>query len=73
MTSPATSGVTEFSNSLKAAEFWGVSIPHWRRLYKRHADLAPVRVGERKYGWRVGQLIDAQEKRLAGDLHGGAR
>jgi predicted DNA-binding transcriptional regulator AlpA len=46
-----------------AAEFWGVSLPHWRRLYRDGRVPKPVRIGIRKLGWRVGDLIDALEAR----------
>lgn len=42
-----------------SAAFWGVSLPHWRRLYRTGKVPQPVRVGERKLGWRVGVLADA--------------
>jgi prophage regulatory protein len=50
-------------NSAKAAEFWGVSTRHWRRLYQEKAVPAPIRISTRRYGWRVGDLIDALENR----------
>lgn len=50
-------------DSAQAAAFWGVSVPHWRRMYWTKRVPAPIRIGERKYGWRVGDLIDALEAR----------
>jgi prophage regulatory protein len=42
----------------QAAEFLGLSIPHFRRLYRTKKVPSPIRIGERKYGWRLGVLID---------------
>jgi prophage regulatory protein len=44
--------------TLQTAEFLGISIPHLRRLYRAKKIPAPVRIGERKYGWPLGQLIE---------------
>jgi prophage regulatory protein len=40
-----------------AAAFLGVSVAHFRRLYQREAALRPIRLGERRLGWRLGDLI----------------
>jgi predicted DNA-binding transcriptional regulator AlpA len=50
-------------NSAKAAEFWGVSTRHWRRLYQDKSVPAPIKLSARRLGWRVGDLIDALEQR----------
>jgi predicted DNA-binding transcriptional regulator AlpA len=50
-------------NTADAAKFYGVSLPQWRLLYRRKAVPAPIRLSERRYGWRVGDLIDALENR----------
>ena len=42
-----------------SAEFWGVSLSHWRRLYRTKKVPQPIKVGERKLGWRIGVLADA--------------
>jgi predicted DNA-binding transcriptional regulator AlpA len=47
----------------EAAKFWGISVPHWRRLYRDKVVPAPIQITERRYGWRVGDLIDALERR----------
>src|SRR4051812_21196490 len=52
-------------SSAEAARFWGVSLPHWRRLYRARHVPAPIRLSERKLGWRVGDLIDALAERAA--------
>lgn len=41
-----------------AAEFCNFSVPHWRRLYRAGKVPAPVRLSARKYGWRIGDLVD---------------
>jgi prophage regulatory protein len=42
----------------QTAEFLGISIAHFRRLYRAGKVPAPIKIGERKYGWRLGGLID---------------
>jgi prophage regulatory protein len=51
--------------SADAAAFWGVSLPHWRRLYRVQQVPTPIKLSARKLGWRVGDLIDALETRSA--------
>jgi predicted DNA-binding transcriptional regulator AlpA len=48
-----------------AAAFWGVSVPHWRRLYRAKQVPRPIRLSERRLGWRVGDLVDALAARAA--------
>jgi predicted DNA-binding transcriptional regulator AlpA len=50
-------------DSTQAAAFWGVSRSHWRRLYQSRRVPTPIKVGERKLGWRVGDLIDGLNQR----------
>jgi predicted DNA-binding transcriptional regulator AlpA len=57
-------------DSATSAEFWGVSTAHWRRLYRAKKVPAPIRIGDRKYGWRVGDLIDGLETRAAATSEG---
>jgi predicted DNA-binding transcriptional regulator AlpA len=52
-------------DSTQAAAFWGVSRSHWRRLYRSRRVPAPIKIGERKLGWRVGDLVAALELRAA--------
>lgn len=47
----------------EAAAFWGMSLSHWRRMYRRGQTPRPIRLSARKLGWRVGDLIDGLEKR----------
>lgn len=45
-------------DTAEAADFCKFSVAHWRRLYRAKKAPAPVRLSARKYGWRVGDLID---------------
>jgi|ERR1700722_183621 predicted DNA-binding transcriptional regulator AlpA len=56
---PPNLGRSRILDAATASAFWGVSLPHWRRLYRTGKVPQPVRVGERKLGWRVGVLADA--------------
>jgi predicted DNA-binding transcriptional regulator AlpA len=49
--------------STQASEFWGVSRSHWRRLYRAKRVPSPIKIGERKLGWRAGDLIDGLSAR----------
>jgi len=51
-------------SAAQAAAYWGVSLPHWRRLYRAGRVPRPIKVGERKLGWRSGDLLAAIEARL---------
>jgi predicted DNA-binding transcriptional regulator AlpA len=42
----------------QTAEFLGMSVAHVRRLYRSRKVPAPIKIGERKYAWRLGALID---------------
>ena len=50
-------------NSAQASAFWGVSRSHWRRLYRSKRVPSPIKIGERKLGWRAGDLIDGLSAR----------
>jgi predicted DNA-binding transcriptional regulator AlpA len=45
-------------DSNETAEFLCVSVLHLRRLYRTGKIPQPIKIGERKYGWRLGQLMD---------------
>jgi len=49
-------------DTVEAAAFCKVSVPHWRRLYLAGEVPKPLRLGARKYGWRLGDLIDFIDK-----------
>jgi predicted DNA-binding transcriptional regulator AlpA len=50
-------------DSRESAAFCGISIPHWRRLYRAGKAPRPLQLGTRKYGWRIGDLVDWIEAR----------
>jgi prophage regulatory protein len=50
----------------QTAEFLGLSIPHFRRLYRAGKVPPPIKVGARKYGWRLGGLIDFVNAKAGG-------
>ena len=50
-------------DTAEAAAFCRLSVPHWRRLYRAKKVPAPVRLSARKYGWRIGDLVDWIETR----------
>lgn len=50
-------------SAAESARFWGISLPQWRRLYRSGKVPPPLKIGERKLGWRVGVLSDAIEER----------
>jgi len=52
-------------NTAEAAEFCKLSVPHWRRLYRTGKVPRPVRLSARKYGWRIGDLLDFIDGRIA--------
>jgi prophage regulatory protein len=56
---PPDLGRNRVLDAAAAAAFWGVSLPHRRRLYRTGKVPPPIKVGERKLGWRVGVLVDA--------------
>jgi predicted DNA-binding transcriptional regulator AlpA len=50
-------------NSGQAAQYWGVSLSHWRRLYRSGKVPGPIPIGVRKKGWRLSVLDDALAER----------
>jgi len=56
---PSDLGRSRILDAAMASAFWGVSLPHWRRLYRTGKVPRPIKVGERKLGWRIGDLADA--------------
>lgn len=61
---PTDLGRSRVLDAKAAAAYWGVSLPHWRRQYRAGKVPAPIRVGERKLGWRIGDLADGLAARL---------
>ena len=41
----------------QSAQFIGLSVPHFRRLYRSGKAPKPLLIGDRKYGWRAGDLV----------------
>jgi predicted DNA-binding transcriptional regulator AlpA len=62
---PAQLEATRVVNAAQAAAYWGVSLPHWRRLYRAGRVPRPIKIGERKLGWRTGDLLAEIERRAA--------
>jgi predicted DNA-binding transcriptional regulator AlpA len=60
---PSDLGRSRILDTAEASAFWGVSLPHWRRLYRTGKVPHPIKVGERRLGWRVGALADALNAR----------
>jgi predicted DNA-binding transcriptional regulator AlpA len=53
--------------TVEAASFWGVSVSHWRRLYRAKKVPGPVKIADRKLAWSLGSLIDGLAARAKGD------
>lgn len=49
--------------TIEAAAFLGISVVHLRRLNRQGLVPAPVRLGERRLGWRLGDLTDWVDQR----------
>ena len=47
----------------QAATFIGLSVPHFRRLYRLGKVPRGILIGERKLGWKLGTLIDLVDAR----------
>jgi predicted DNA-binding transcriptional regulator AlpA len=45
--------------------FVGTSIPNWRLMRSRGEAPAPILIGRKKHGWRVGDLIAWLDSRAA--------
>lgn len=51
--------------SAEAAAFCNYSLAHWLRLTREGKVPAPVRLGARKLGWRIGSLVNFVNERAA--------
>jgi predicted DNA-binding transcriptional regulator AlpA len=60
---PSDLGRNRILDAEVAAAFWGVSLPHWRRLYRAGKVPRPIKIGERKLGWKIASLADGLAKR----------
>jgi prophage regulatory protein len=45
-------------DTAESAAFCNYSIPHWRRMYRTGDAPKPLKLGARKLGWRIGDLVD---------------
>ena len=70
---PSDLGRSRVLDAAASSAFWGVSLPHWRRLYRAGKVPRPIKVGERKLGWRIGSLADALALRDSETANVGAR
>lgn len=52
-------------STAEAASLCNCSIRHWRQLYKEKKVPPPVRLSARKFGWRLGTLVDFNAGRVA--------
>jgi len=55
---PASLNRDRLLDSAQTAKFFGISVPHFRRLYRAKKVPPPIMIGYRKYGWQAGVLID---------------
>lgn len=60
---PADLGRNQILPTEPALKFVGSSPANWRRLRQRGLAPAPIQIGLRKQGWRIGDLIDYLESR----------
>jgi predicted DNA-binding transcriptional regulator AlpA len=52
-------------SSKEAAQFVGFGIDRFRKLYRLGKVPKPILIGERKFGWKLGTLIDWIDERAA--------
>ncbi len=52
-------------DTFEAAALCGFSVAHWRRLYRSGKVPAPMKLSERKLGWRGGDLVEWLASRTA--------
>jgi predicted DNA-binding transcriptional regulator AlpA len=62
---PPDLGRNRVVDAKSSAAFWGVSLPHWRRLYRAGKVPRPIKIGDRKLGWRIGDLVDGLAHRAS--------
>ena len=55
---PASLNRDRVLDSEQASNFLGISLVHFRRLYRAKRVPPPITIGLRKYGWQAGVLID---------------
>lgn len=64
-TVPAEYARNRVLDSQQAAHFLGLSLPHFRRLYRLGKVPLPIHITERKLGWPFGLLADFVAERTA--------
>ena len=52
-------------STTEAAQFVGLGIDRFRDLYRLGKVPKPILIGERKFGWKLGTLIDWIDERVA--------
>jgi predicted DNA-binding transcriptional regulator AlpA len=52
-------------DTTQTAEMYGVSVVSLRRLYRAEKIPKPIKIGERKLGWKAGTVIDDIEARAS--------
>ena len=55
---PASLNRERLLDTVQSAEFLNLSVVHFRRMYRAGKVPPPVKIGERKYGWRLRTLIE---------------
>jgi predicted DNA-binding transcriptional regulator AlpA len=55
---PASLNRDRVLDSAQTAIFLGISLAHFRRLYREKRVPPPILIGLRKYGWQAGVLVD---------------
>jgi predicted DNA-binding transcriptional regulator AlpA len=61
---PSDLGRNRVLDAVASATFWGVSLSHWRRLYRAGKLPRAIKTGDRKLGWRIGDLDDGLAQRV---------
>ena len=62
---PASLNRDRLLDSGQTANFLGISLPHFRRLYRAKRVPPPIMIGYRKYGWQAGVLVDFVAEKTA--------
>ena len=62
---PADVARSQIMGAAETAKFFNYSLPHFRRLYRAGKIPQPLKISERKLGWRAGDCIDFLSSRAA--------
>ena len=52
-------------DSKQMAELYGYSLSHFRTLYRRKLVPPPIKISDRKLGWRLGDALDDLARRAS--------